>query len=263
MKIAIAIPVYKSHLSDDEQASVRQCCRILGRYDIFIVCPENLDIAECYRIAGDCPIREKRFASHYFASITGYNELMTDAAFYKSFKAYDYLLIYQPDAWVFRDELEDWCAKGYDYIGAPWLDNFGYAEEGNRLWKVGNGGFSLRKVKSFIRRTKSHLRIQGFKDVFSKEYHGLKTLRHCIVKSLGGRGNRMKDVREKVNEDTIFSVCMTSTPLKIPSVEVALGFAFERSPSYLYKLNGNRLPFGCHAWRRYEYEEFWSRYIQL
>ena len=31
------------------------------------------------------------------------------------------MLIYQLDAYVFKDELLNWANKGYDYIGAPWL----------------------------------------------------------------------------------------------------------------------------------------------
>ena len=43
--------------------------------------------------------------------------------------------------------------------------------------------------------------------------------------------------------------------------EEAIAFSFELSPSYLYKLNGNYLPFGCHAWYKYEYENFWKQHI--
>jgi len=44
---------------------------------------------------------------------------MMSPAFYDAFKAFDYILIYQLDAFVFRDELEYFCSLGYDYIGAP------------------------------------------------------------------------------------------------------------------------------------------------
>lgn len=41
----------------------------------------------------------------------------------------------------------------------------------------------------------------------------------------------------------------------------ALEFAFERFPSEMYKITG-KLPFGCHAWEKYEYESFWKKFIK-
>ena len=37
----------------------------------------------------------------------------------------------------------------------------------------------------------------------------------------------------------------------------AIKFSFEVMPSYLYKLNNNVLPFGCHAFEKYE-SDFWK-----
>ena len=79
----------------------------------------------------------------------------------------EYILIYQLDAFVFKDELKEWCQKGYDYIGAPWIATientiwlkyfnivarkFRSKNKNNReqiFFKVGNGGFSLRRTSS-------------------------------------------------------------------------------------------------------------------
>jgi hypothetical protein len=40
----------------------------------------------------------------------------------------------------------------------------------------------------------------------------------------------------------------------------AIGFAFERYPGYLYKLNNYNLPFGCHGWAKHD-KEFWLKHI--
>ena len=45
---------------------------------------------------------------------------------------------------------------------------------------------------------------------------------------------------------------------KIASVETGLRFAFEVAPRLCFRLNNNQLPFGCHAWARYD-RAFWSR----
>ena len=46
-----------------------------------------------------------------------------------------------------------------------------------------------------------------------------------------------------------------------PSCE-AIKFAFEKAPEMLYKKNKNQLPFGCHAWEKYE-PEFWKKHITI
>ncbi len=43
---------------------------------------------------------------------------MMDNTFYKQFLNYEYILIYQLDAFVFKDEL-NYCSQGIDYVGAP------------------------------------------------------------------------------------------------------------------------------------------------
>jgi hypothetical protein len=43
----------------------------------------------------------------------------------------------------------------------------------------------------------------------------------------------------------------------IPTASEAVSFAFEAHPEYLFELNHQELPFGCHAWERYN-PEFWK-----
>jgi hypothetical protein len=66
------------------------------------------------------------------------------------------------------------------------------------------------------------------------------------------------------NEDLIFSefssVSYYRHP-KMPTPLLATNFAWELFPSYLYNKNNGRLPFGCHAFEKYEYLNFWSIYI--
>ena len=47
---------------------------------------------------------------------------------------------------------------------------------------------------------------------------------------------------------------------KIAPLEVALRFGFESVPRYCYEQNGHKLPFGCHAWERYD-PEFWEQFL--
>ena len=74
---------------------------------------------------------------------------MLDPYLYNQFSHYDYMLLYQLDAFAFSNRLLEFCKMGYDYIGAP-------VERYAKDWKavgcnIGNGGFSLRKIASMIR----------------------------------------------------------------------------------------------------------------
>ena len=117
--IVVVIPVYKATLSAAEQATVAQGRDVLAAYTRILVCPKSLDTSAYLAI--DADLQMEYFDDTFFANIKGYNQLMMSPSFYARFRKYQYLLIYQTDAWVFRDELLDWCQKGYDYIGAPWV----------------------------------------------------------------------------------------------------------------------------------------------
>ena len=46
----------------------------------------------------------------------------------------------------------------------------------------------------------------------------------------------------------------------IADVNTALRFAFENVPRYCFEKNGYNLPFGCHAWQKYD-RDFWEPYL--
>ena len=59
-----------------------------------------------------------------------------------------------------------------------------------------------------------------------------------------------------------FALADTRFRLNLPTTEEAAHFAFEQSPQYLYDtITHGQLPFGCHAWRKHQYEEFWKPFI--
>ncbi len=238
MKNIVIIPVYKEKMVESERVSLVQCCKTLNRHDFFLVCPVGLNIRIYSDIFADLHVNYKieRFDGQYFRSVRDYNLLMLKTDFYSRFGAYGYMLIYQLDSYVFRDELDQWCEKGYDYIGAPWVDRFSFFRAKANLLKPGcNGGFSLRKIPSFIK-------------VLSVDSDYGKVLNDYF--------------RSGKNEDGFFSsYAMKIDPaFKVASPEVALHFAFERSPERLYEMTNSRLPFGCHAWTKYN-PRFWKKFI--
>src|SRR5690606_37977430 len=114
----IVIPLFQTTLQDFEQKSLDQCFKVFSAWPVCFVSPEGLDLSEIVqRIAK--PVDVAYFPKDYFQSVSDYNRLMTFTGFYKKFEAYDFMLLYQLDAFVFEDWLVEWCRKGYDYIGAP------------------------------------------------------------------------------------------------------------------------------------------------
>lgn len=162
-RCVIAIPVWKRLISENELVSLIQCICVLGSnpdYEIVLFGPERLDAgyysAICGRIRKQ-KIEIVKFDDSLFESRLSYSHLLSSKEFYGRFSDYEYMLIYQLDAWVTADKLSEWCDKGYDYIGAPWCHFcrmchvgtcHGYESES----MVGNGGLSLRRIDTFMNR---------------------------------------------------------------------------------------------------------------
>ena len=269
-KVCIVVPIYKEIPTDWEKASFRQALKVLARYDMVIYTHKELNLKVYHNLARQYnkDFKVECFDKNFFSSVIGYNRLCLTVDFYKRVSTYEYMLIYQLDAWVFRDELEDWCNKGYDYIGAPFFTNFGSYEEGDKLWAVGNGGFSLRRNKFFIKFLSYKLPISFSIDI----HHGMKPFLKSCLKSVGVRNTIQWYVEHTyrwINEDHFFSVFISTLSKRgvfapdMPTPEEAARFSFEQSPSYLFNLCNAGLPFGCHAFEKYEFETFWKKHIIL
>jgi 23S rRNA G2445 N2-methylase RlmL len=49
---------------------------------------------------------------------------------------------------------------------------------------------------------------------------------------------------------------------RVPNAIEAALFSFEVAPEHLFELVGNKLPFGCHAWEKYN-KSFWKTQLDL
>ena len=250
--VKIIIPIYKSYFGELEELSFLQCIKVLKDYKIILVQPEGLD--NSYITNKFQEIDVESFPKHYFQNIEGYNELLLSPLFYERFLDLDYILIYQLDAFVFKDELSAWCQKGYDYIGAPWIASikktpwskifnliarkFRSEKKNAReqtFFKVGNGGFSLRK-------TASHYSIAKQNEAFILDF--------------------LRDKEKKIYaiEDVFWSLKASDLDknFRIPEYKEALGFAIDRKPKIALALNNNQLPFGCHGINKPKVSAFWK-----
>jgi hypothetical protein len=249
--VAVIIPIYKSELSFLEKKSLTQTCSVLFNYDIIVIKPKNLQLNHLQE--GFPLIKFQSFNDSFFVSKRSYNRLMLSSDFYERFLDYEYILICQLDAYVFKDELVEWCNKGYDYIGAPWIPKPLYTKliirDYRRVlhwWKkirnkpstqslnnkIGNGGFSLRKVSTHYKATITYNKKI---DYYLSQQHRL------------------------YNEDVFWA---TEVPEFVyPTLPEAIQFSFEKYPKYCFKINNNKLPFGCYAWHKTKMRKFWKPII--
>jgi hypothetical protein len=234
MKNIIVISVYKEQPDQTELISLRQCLKILNKHCICIVIPANLDTTVYQSFFGEynIPFKAESFDPSFFKDITGYNKLMLSKHFYDRFADFDYMLIYQLDAYVFRDELDDWCTKGYDFVGAPWMKVTGGLDEENS----GNGGFSLRKITAFIKVFSHTGKMLTFKGLMC--YHRYRGPLHkpgLVLSGLFGRNNTLEYFTNQLEEgEDLFYVTLKhkrGEKFKIPRSDEAMFFAFEQFPS--------------------------------
>lgn len=216
----IVIPIYRKP-SQAELLSLESVKTVMTDHDLCIAMPEDLDF-------DPSPLQVVRFDADFFSSIKAYGSLMVNKLFYKTFLEFEYILIYQLDCLVFVDHLAAFCALGYDYV-APLIlgrsDGFWPSSD-----VVGVGGFSLRKVSSFLDV------LELIEDpLFSSEAE-------CLAARIERNGA----------EDMFWSLAApTILPrFSVASPQVALAFGFEGDPRRSFSKSRRRKPFGCHHWNQ-------------
>lgn len=264
--IAIVIITHKPYISKLELISLRQCLKIFYARPIFIVCPERMDVSE-YLLLSD-NFQYSFVPPKCLKSYRNFNRLKISPYLYKKFQNYKYLLFYELDAFVFRDELDLWIAKGYDYIGAPWKKGWTKADNNSPFIGVGNGGFSLRNVKSHIKVLKS------FSYINTPKLLARRWLNDTMIKKISSFPNIVADltIRNNTyflfnnfsgNEDVFWGLIADQnfSWFNVAPIEEAIKFSFEVHPQDQYLKNRNNLPFGCHGWWKYNLE-FWRPFIE-
>lgn len=265
--VAVVVTLYnRKELTLDELISYRHLVHYLEKYDKFMVAPKSLDV--------EYPgFSMKRFDDRFFGSTVANTRLLLSPSFYRTFRDYKYILMYQLDALVFSDQLLEWCETGLDYIGAPWINS--PDSPWVKIPRVGNGGLSLRKVESFLRVLDSerytidpHRYWREFCRDKPRYLRYLNLPRKYLKRLRMFNGARWEAGRWHLrwdgtrNEDHFWSDAATTyyPEFKIASVETGLRFSFEVAPRRCFEMNNRQLPFGCHAWPRYD-RAFWEPYL--
>lgn len=258
----VVIPTYKAALSAQEKLSVDRAVEILGQHAIFFIGPRHLNAqlqSLCQHYGHG--VQSSTFDDRYFAGIKGYNALMRSRSFYGAFSDYSHILIAQADTLVLRDELQTWCEQDYAYIGAPWFVGGSQPRQPLEFLGVGNGGFSLRRVADFLRVLARPRHIPNFiksqKGGTDDDGNTVRRLKHEWLLAYN-----FEPLFPTSNEDFFWGILVPAACpfFRVPGLAAASRFAFEVEPRQLYALNGGQLPFGCHAWERYD-RDFWLQVL--
>ncbi len=249
--VCVVVPVYRTALHPHEEVSLERCIAVLQSHPIILATPDTIDITPL--TARYPELLVERFPAQFFASVKDYNRLLLADEFYARFARYRYMLIHQLDAFVFSDQLLAWCARGYDYVGAPWIP--GPAIPG-----------SLTLLKAALRRRYFRLTNRQYRDR-SGDHHAqqhyaagnggfclrrISTMRHVLsLMPLRAEPYR-QGTRNPWAEDVFFSVEANRyrQHVRIPGFRESLGFAWETWPAVAARCSPTELPFGCHAWEK-------------
>lgn len=264
--VAIIVPLSLSnYLSNDEIISLKHLNDHLGRHSIYFIAPEGCTIS---------PGRHTMmfFQKRYFGSTISHGKLLRSIRFYMLFKKFKYIFFYHLDSLVFSSDLDRWCDRDFDYIGSPWL------QCADSPWvahaRIGNGGFALLKIQSAVKilskyyQHKQHVywieyiiasKITSILCEFMRIFPGMnQTMTARFWKFM----NTLDDQLLNQNNDIFWSDVATrlDPSFHVASFEDGVAFAFEACPEDCFVMNNYQIPFGCHAWNKYN-KIFWDYYI--
>ena len=183
----------------------------------------------------------RRYPDSFFSSVEGYSSLLVSANLYQNFSAYEFVLICQTDAIILKPELANWLSQPFDYVGAPWpsgysaelkIPEISTLREIKCTTFVGNGGLSLRRVRSCQRL------INEF---------------HLTSAEWAKRGHA---------EDLFFGFLGTlSRNFVVPNIATAATFSHDIDPRFLQQLINDEVPLGVHAWTKYD-KSLWNSILE-
>lgn len=240
----IITPIYKETPDPIEQLSLQRLHNVIGElnYDVYFVTYQGLNINEYIKLYPNAKI--SYFDKYFFQSTATYSQLCFNYDFYNTYNEYDYMFIYQTDCYLINDNFHTYTTFDYDYIGAPiFSTDCGWPTvkevNGKRVYTpvIGNGGFSMRKISTFIELTDPN-----------GEFRQTVQLTDEHIKHL-------------LWEDLFICVELPKYyDIRIAPLKVGFSFAWDMSVDVIYNLwNIHTLPMCIHAWDKNI--RFWQLHI--
>ena len=271
--LAVVIIHHLPRFSNDQEQNIDSCfLRAPVNADYFILLPRGVE-GTYYLLR--YPSAKIYYLSGWLDSYSGFNLLKASAYFYLLFRSYEWILTFEPDAYLYRSNLESYYLRNVDYWGAPWIRD----EVGKIQWVgVGNGGFSLRRTIVFLlyfraRKTlKSLLTLTAKRECF---FLNLITTLHCLAGGISYEALPPKSVGNISLEDGFWSSeaydthyrdllssgiwVLTLIPflawrIRKPHPQQAVHFSIETYPRWALGQAHIQLPTGSHALNKYDHE---------
>lgn len=272
---AVTIFSHRPTVSAWERIGLSQCASVLSKHDKILVCPRGMATEQYTALLPGLRIFpvDPKWMRTYIA----YADLKSSPLIYAALQdEYRFMLCHEPDAFVFRDEVEQWCDSGFDYIGAPWFSGRPDYPDDAQIVGVGNGGFSLRNNGAHVRANRIVKLLETPRELWS-EYRDrslagrLAGVPTVAAKSLGIGNSTNYHLRapylrwrDKIEHEDLFWTQQVARVLpwfKVADADAAMRFSFEILPHKLYEMTGHQLPFGCHGWFKFGLE-FWRPFIE-
>jgi hypothetical protein len=256
--VVVLVFTHKPGLDWYEEISLRQCEKVLGgRHPIRLVCPEGLDVGAYLKMAPS--LMPEFVPARFLASIEAYNRFKISSWLYRRFHKFDFILTYELDAFVFRDELLDWCREGWDYIGAPWFEGWQEATLGAPFIGVGNSGFSLRRTKPCLQISKS---VEWIHRLLPHRLYHSEKFRSFIPYSPLKDLMKLAGYTDQHEDDFWAGFVPKAYPsFQVAPYEKANRFSLEANARHILEDGTAKVPFGCHAWHSCD-PDFWRPRIE-
>lgn len=260
---AVLIPIYKAKINHYEAISLARALDCFRNYPIVLFGPQNLHPLKIKKYTQNIHVDSVNYEywglpNNFFSSVNAYNSLLLSKQFYSQLVHFSHILIYQLDAFVFEDRLVDWCQTDYDYVGAP-IYPIGTSYGQQNIQCIGVGGFSLRKVNSFLKVLNSDKTIFRLNDLLQilrpynckgKIVRGIQGLRVILLQENHCESKSNSLITMGINEDVVYGLYCNKyyNFFLVPKYNDAIKFCIDRYVAQeLTHLKG-QLPFGTHAW---------------
>jgi hypothetical protein len=285
----ILIPIYKLVPARLERAAVERCLYVLRNYDFVFLHKQSISKEQ---IVSTYSVALSQVLSYTFLPVEDdilrsaktYNHFMLSLSFYNRISRWDFVLIFQDDAWILSGNLDKWLNKSFSYVGAPWCRHLG-PDPYCVVTGVGNGGLSLRNIKHMKRILHSpqyYLHpVLSVHELISSVglLCGYGTCHSCLfpvvfiarlirlfsalfLYPFGVCNNLSYLASKRYNEDVILGLMAKRVfPwLHIPDISEAAHFSIETNPAEVVEAFGVDVPFGCHGWQKHNSRFFLRRY---
>lgn len=269
--LAVVIINHTPQLSEEQEKNVDSCfLNAPPDADFYVLLPRNID-GDYYRWR--YPEAKVLYLEGWLSSHEAYNSLKTSAYFYLLFAGYEWILTFEPDAFLYVPNLNSYITQSYDYWGAPWVK---LQEQCYRWVGVGNSGFSLRRTSVFLHYFKVREYLKIIKDSQERRQTILTMLFRllcCLQSSIPYRATAPRLLEKNLLEDgfwsstafdnyyrdtlsaglrNLFGIWFLGWNLRKPKPQDAAGFSVEQHPRFALTSSGKQVPTGSHALKTWE-----------